>query len=210
MDFGPVPRIDTGAVPWIPSLIPSRRLGSILERRLGFCLVFRSCKLDQYWCGASDSVFGPGPAPGILSRASVSRLGFSFSGAAPRILSCVPVRRFGSCLVFRSGASDQYWCGVWDSISGSGPAPWFNTVAGPWILSLIPVWHLGSIPVRRLGFCLGFWCGASDSVLGCGPACQTNTGAESRILSWISVRHLASILVRRLGFSLVFRSGISD
>merc|ERR1712000_708221 len=67
--------------------VPIRHLGLILVRRLAFCLVFRLCASDSVsgfgaapWigtgCGASDSVSDFGLAPQILSRVSVSRLGF--------------------------------------------------------------------------------------------------------------------------------------
>ena len=128
----------------------------ILLRRLGFCLGFR--------CGASDSISKFDPAPRINT------------GAAPRILSRIPVRRFGFCLGFRCGASDRYWCGASDSVSCF---------------------------VRRFGFCLVFRSGAPNSVTGFDPAPRNDTGAASRIPSLIPFRNLRSILVQRLGFCLL-------
>ena len=86
LGFGFAPRISTGAAPRILSRVPVRCLGSGLVRRPGFCLVSRSGALEQYWCSALDSVLGFGPAPQ------------SDTGAAPQILSCVPVQHLGSIL----------------------------------------------------------------------------------------------------------------
>ena len=55
---------------------------------------FQSGTSDQDSCGASDTVLGSDPAPWINT------------GAVPRILSRVLVRRLGFCLVFWSGALD--------------------------------------------------------------------------------------------------------
>ena len=140
------------------------------------------------------------------------------TGAAPWILSRVSACCLGFCLVFQSGALDQYWCGASNFVLGFGLAPQINTGAAPRILSCAPVWHLGFCLVFQFGTSDLYWCGALDSVSCSGLAPRINTGLAPRILScvlvWhrgsILVHHLELILMQRLGFCLVFQFGTSD
>ena len=121
LGFDLVPLINTGAARWILSWVSIWHPRLILVRCLGFCLVFWSGILDQYWHST---------APWIWSRVSACRLGF--------------------CLVFQFGTLDQYWCATSDSVLSSGLAPQSDTGAAPWILSCVPVQHLGSILEHNL------------------------------------------------------------
>ena len=124
------------------------------------------------------------------------------TGAAPWILSRVPVRHLGSKLVRRLGFCLEFQCGTLDSVSDSG--------AAPRILSRVPIRHLGFCLVFRIGASDPYWCGASDSVSCSGSASRIDTGAAPRILSCVAVQHLGSILEHNLPRQLCNLEEIND